>query len=143
MTHPTKRSAVYALFTRDNDILLGKRKNTGRWDGYFSPPCGGMEADESIRDALFREIKEECAVHVEDDDVSLVHVRHRKGPDWEAVQYYFQVTGWDDDIVNAEPGLCENWDWYPLDDLPRELVPHTAQVIGLWRRGVRYSQSGW
>lgn len=138
MTH----CAAYALFTRDQEILLGRRKNTGRHDGYLSPPCGRVEPGESVRQGMIREIKEETGVHVEADDLHPAHHRHRN-TGWSRHQFFFLVTGWDGEIVNAEPELCEGWEWYPYGDLPRRVVPHTAEVIGLWRRGVRYSEEGW
>lgn len=142
MTHET-RSAVYALFARDDDILLGKRQATGRWDGYFSPPCGGVEPGESILNALVREVKEETSVIIEPEDATLAHVRHRRGDGFLAVQYYFRIASWDGEIVNNEPDLCAGWEWWNLNQMPQPFVPHTAAVIGLIRRGVRYSQSGW
>jgi len=142
MTNGT-RSAAYGLFVRENEILLGKRQNTGRWDGYFSPPCGGIKPNESILDGLIREVREEMGVTIGPEDANLAHVRHRRGEGFEAVQYYFRVTAWDGEITNAEPELCEGWEWHPIDWLPQPFVPHTAAVISLIHRGVRYSQSGW
>lgn len=135
-------AAVYALFTREEEILLGRRRNTGRWDGYLSPPCGRLEVGESVRSGMIREIREETQAKVEPEDLVLTHVRHR-AEGWSRLQYYFRVTAWDGEIVNAEPDLCEGWDWYPMEDLPRDVVPHSAQVMGLCRRGVRYSEQGW
>lgn len=134
--------AVYALFTRGEEILLGRRKNTGRWDGYLSPPCGRLEVGESVRSGMIREIAEETQAKVEPDDLVLTHVRHRV-EGWSRLQFYFRVTAWDGEIFNAEPGLCEGWEWFPMEDLPRDVVPHSAQVLGLCRRGVRYSEEGW
>jgi len=142
MTNQT-RSAAYALFVRGDDILLGKRKGTGRWDGYYSPPCGGIEPGESILAGLAREIREETGVVIDPEDATLAHVRHRRGEGFEAVQYYFRVTAWDGEITNTEPGLCEGWGWWSINQMPQPFVPHTAAVIGLIHRGVRYSQSGW
>lgn len=135
-------AAVYALFTREDEILLGRRQNTGRWDGYFSPPCGKVEPGESVRDGMIREIKEETGVHVEPEDLVLTHVRHRNGGQ-ARLQFYFRVTSWDGEITNTEPDLCAGWDWYPMDDLPQKMAPHNAQVLGLCSRGVRYSEQGW
>lgn len=134
--------AAYALFTRDGKILLGRRKNTGRSDGFLSPPCGRIEPGESVRHGMIREIREETGAEVGLEDLDLAHVRHRS-TGWSTHQFYFHVTGWDGEIVNAEPGLCEGWGWYPVDGLPNDLVSRTAHAIGLWHRGVRYSEEGW
>lgn len=54
----TFRPAVYGVIIRDNKVLLSKQ-----WDGYDFPD-GGIDLDESMEQALIREVKEETGLDV-------------------------------------------------------------------------------
>jgi 8-oxo-dGTP pyrophosphatase MutT (NUDIX family) len=59
--------------TSDNRILLGKQVKGGVWDDCWHIPGGGVEKDESLKDALIREVKEETLLDVTDWEIDLVN----------------------------------------------------------------------
>ena len=60
-----KHIGAYGLVIRDNKILLIKKKG-GPYDGKLDLPGGTIEFDESIEDALKRELLEEVGIEILD-----------------------------------------------------------------------------
>lgn len=44
---------------------------------------------------------------------------------------------------NAEPSKCAKLDWFPLDMLPHNTVPYTADGISLFRAGQTFGLIDW
>lgn len=55
---------VAAVIVRDGEVLA-TRRGYGEWQGWWEFPGGKMEAGESPRDALRREIREELDAEIE------------------------------------------------------------------------------
>ena len=55
---------VAAVIVRDDEVLA-TRRGYGEWQGWWEFPGGMMEAGESPRDALRREIREELDAEIE------------------------------------------------------------------------------
>ena len=51
------KSAVHIILTKDNKILLQKRKGSKLWPGYYALPAGHIDSGENQYDALVREAK--------------------------------------------------------------------------------------
>ena len=47
------------IITKDNKILLQKRKGSKLWPGYYALPAGHIDEGETQFDALIREAQEE------------------------------------------------------------------------------------
>ena len=60
-----KHIGAYGLIIKDNKILLIK-KNGGPYDGKLDLPGGTIEFNETIEEALIRELKEEVGIDVID-----------------------------------------------------------------------------
>ena len=56
------KSAVHIILTKDNKILLQKRKGSKLWPGYYALPAGHIDSGENQYDALVREAKEELDI---------------------------------------------------------------------------------
>lgn len=56
--------AVLCMLRSDGKILLQQRVKEGDWSGLVTLPGGHVERDESIIDAVIREIREECGLTV-------------------------------------------------------------------------------
>jgi 8-oxo-dGTP diphosphatase len=60
--------SAHAVVFRDDRVLLARRAHEpsqGRW----SVPGGGIELGETIRDAVQREVREECGIEIETDRI--------------------------------------------------------------------------
>ena len=58
--------AVVAIVQRDKRVLFVQRSSASRgFAGYWTPVSGGVEAAESERQALRREVREEVALEIE------------------------------------------------------------------------------
>jgi 8-oxo-dGTP diphosphatase len=59
------RHAVVAIIERDARVLFVQRSSAARAaPGYWTPVSGSVEADETEREALVREVREEVALEV-------------------------------------------------------------------------------
>lgn len=77
------------LITDEGKLLTIKRTRPGQ-DPYWVLPGGGVEEDETLLDALARELREELAATA--DIRGLLHVLHRPGE----IQYFYlaRVRTW-------------------------------------------------
>jgi ADP-ribose pyrophosphatase YjhB (NUDIX family) len=113
---------VGAVAVADEQLLL-VRRGRGPGSGRWSIPGGRVEAGETVRDAVVREVAEETGLRVDCGD--LLGWAERIGPDHHFVILDFVVTVRDgrhpvpgDDAAEAQ--------WFPLPS-----VPELALVDGL------------
>jgi len=142
------RTAIAAyLVLRDGDkVLLSKRANTGWMDGMYSMVSGHIEADETPVQALIREAREEAGIEVRPEDLKMIHIsmRQRASKDDNAyVDFYLECTRWQGEIRNMEPEKCAGLEWFPLSQLPDNIIPVYMQVFAAIARGEMYSEDGW
>jgi hypothetical protein len=53
------------------------------------------------------------------------------------------VLAWQGEPYNAEPHKCSQIQWWPLDHLPTETYPYTAEGVNAFRLGKLFSMAGW
>lgn len=135
-------AAVYGMFRKDGKLLFGRRLNTGYMDGRLQFPSGHIEKNEDLSGALAREMKEEVGVTVEPRDLDLVFVSHRYEPSGERdyVDFYFEITKWTGEIVNAEPEKCAELTWLDEGTVSGEpdVVDYIREVMADMSRGEKY-----
>lgn len=132
MEHEHYRSlvAVYMMVINDrNEILLLRRANTGYRDGFYDMPAGHLEEGETLRQAALRELKEETGLIGSEDDLEFLELLHRMSFDRVYLDVFFQVKHWKGEAAIMEPSKCDHLAWFPLEDLPQNIVPHQHQVI--------------
>ena len=136
--------ASYLVLMKDKKILLLRRFNTGYRDGEYSFIAGHVEADETFRQAIVREAKEEAGIVVDGDKLVMAHAmqRSRAGNDADRVDLFFTVTEWQGEVTNMEPQKCDDLSWFSLDALPDNIIPYIRQVIDCIKSGKVYSESG-
>ena len=135
--------AVHLLLTRGDTILLLRRANTGFCDGFYSVPAGHVERGESATAALIREAHEEIGIKILPEDLAACLVMHRKNREAERVDFFFTAASWTGDVVNGEPGKCDDLAWFAYTDLPDNMVPYVRVAIDLPGQGSTYAEFGW
>jgi ADP-ribose pyrophosphatase YjhB (NUDIX family) len=121
-----QRIAVYALVRRADAVLLTRISARGAHPGAWTLPGGGLDHGEAPRDALAREVREECGVACQVGELLDVHDTHFEGTapsgrleDFHGVHLLFRATVADD----AEPGVAETDGttdavaWVPVADV--------------------------
>ena len=140
--------AACVILKKDNQILLHKRQNTGFQDGTYSIIGGGVDGNETVRQAAIREIKEEIGVNVKKEDLKIIHVLHTKSerpddPSGECVVFFFETEKWDGEPKNMEPEKHECIKWFDVNNLPENLMPTGKQILDKVKEGDFYSEFGW
>jgi 8-oxo-dGTP diphosphatase len=139
----TLRSAVYLLLIKEDKLLLLKRANTGWMDGYYDVPAGHIESNEPITTAMLREAKEEVDISLAKKDLIPGTVMHRKGGDFEYIDFYFIAKKWQGTPVIGEPDKCSDLNWFNLNELPDNLVPYTKKAIENYQNHISFAEFGW
>lgn len=136
-------SAVFAVMIKDGKILLQKRKNTGYCDGYYDMAASGhVEKDESMMDALIREVREEIGIHIQKDNLTFMTLIHRHGNGVIYYDGYFLVSDIQEEPYIHEPEKCEELRWFPLDALPENLIDDRYQALVCYRKNIHYYEYG-
>jgi ADP-ribose pyrophosphatase YjhB (NUDIX family) len=106
-----------ALIQRDkNEILLSLRRNTGRYDGYYTLVAGHVEQGESIKKAVIREAKEEAGILLKEENLTVACTMYRlRGS---CIDFYITADKWEGKPYNAESHRCGEIAFYPLNNLP-------------------------
>lgn len=140
--HQKANVNVYLVIVENNRVLLSLRENTGYEDGKWSLIAGNVEAGESVKQALVREAEEEVGIIIHPNDLSVLHVMHRK-TDRENVDIFMSCLKWDKKIINAEPHKCGGLTYFDLNQLPENTIPYIVEVIQNLQRKSFYSEFGW
>ncbi|WP_338673872.1 NUDIX domain-containing protein [Streptomyces sp. SCSIO 30461] len=129
----------------DGTVLLGLRHP----DSAFAPStwhvlAGHCEQENAIA-CLIREASEEAGLHIERQDVELVHVVHHIGkPKYPPrMGLFFRARTWRGEPTLREPDKCTQWRFWDPAALPDDLVPYTRLAIGKIQNGELYSETGW
>ncbi len=133
---------AYLILKQGNKILLHLRKNTGYCDGMWSLVAGHVENGESATVAMIRETHEEIGIKLSYDQIKVVHVMHRQTNRLN-VDIFFDCPLWEGNIKNCEPEKCESLEFFPMENLPVNIVDYNAVVLKAISNGEFYSELGW
>jgi ADP-ribose pyrophosphatase YjhB (NUDIX family) len=133
---------VHLILENQGRILLLQRYNTGYEDGKYSVVAGHVDGNEPARDAMCREAKEEADLLIHPNDLELRHVIHRRSEE-ERASFFFSSTRWSGQPRNAEPHKCSDLSWFPVAELPANMVGYVRHAIVQALAGNVYSEFGW
>jgi ADP-ribose pyrophosphatase YjhB (NUDIX family) len=119
---------VHLVLFRGDATLLLRRFETGWMDGYYSVIAGHMDGGETARQAMVREAAEEAGIAVEEADLRLVHLVHRRS-DTERMSLFFTTARWQGEPANREPDKCDDLAWFACSSFP-------INMVGYVRRGL-------
>lgn len=134
---------VFACHDGNGKFLFAKRgKGARNGHGLWEIPAGELEYGETIREGLFREVKEEfCAEPLDIEFMGHKEIITKDGSDtvmhWIAFEFLVQIDPKDARI--GEPEKCDAIEWRAIEDVPGELhhgTPETIQNIIAYRKRV-------
>ncbi|MBI2232341.1 MAG: NUDIX domain-containing protein [Candidatus Aenigmarchaeota archaeon] len=132
----------HLILMKDDKVLLSRRFNTGWGDGNYSVVAGHLDGNETFLQAMIREAKEEAGIEINEKDLQVVHVMHRK-TDHERIDFFIQAKNWKGELRNMEPQRCDDLGWFGINDLPENTIPYVKQAIDCIKNKVFYSEHGW
>lgn len=114
-----KTTLLFLYKPKEQKILLAMKKRSfgkGKWNGVG----GKLNEEETIKEALVRETREEINIVVNQDDltqVATLNFSFKNNPDWNQQSHVFFTEKW-----SGEPSESEemNPKWYSTDSLPFE-----------------------
>lgn len=142
-THPLPLVGVTAVIVRGDEVLLGRRSDSGR----LTPITGIVDPGEEPADAAAREAEEEAGVRIDVDRLTWVHqiprVTYDNGDQSDYLDLVFACT-W----VSGEPepvdGEMTEVGWFPIDGVDTLLDAEMAERVhaGLTSGAARFERSG-
>jgi len=138
-------STAHLFLIRDNKILLLRRFNTGFEDGKYSVVAGHIDENETARQSMIREAKEEAGIDIDIEKLDVAHVMHRKGRTKgnERIDFFFVARDWHGKPKNLEPEKCDDLQWFEFGKLPENTIPYIRQAIDSYLKNRIYSEHGW
>lgn len=112
-------SCVIILDKDQKSILLGKRKNSYK-AGLLGMPGGRIELGEAAIDTARREVKEETGLDVQ--QIEFVSTIKDFQKTHHFIHFVFVVSDYTGEPQTLEPDKCEGWEWYPISDLPKDIL---------------------
>lgn len=141
-------SAVMLMLIKNGsdgeEILLQKRKNTGFADGYYDFSASGhVEENESLKEAMCREAKEELNIIIKPEELEFVCLIHKNIGNGTYINAYFKALNWVGNPMINEPGKIEELKWFNINDLPANIVNDRVDAIKNYQNNIKYSEFGW
>ncbi len=129
------------LILEENGELLFLRQ-TKRNGGRYTLIGGNVEEKEFAREALAREAKEEADIHVEPNDLTLVHVlhRHKLQKDQTLIVLYFKAARFYGEPESLEKEKFKDVAWFSPQEMPEEVSSPTRHVLQCVKNGEIYSE---
>ncbi len=121
----TRTQLVSGIIIQNNKVLLGLRKNTEYFAGFWSLPVGHIEKNELAQDALKRELMEELGIKL----VRSTSFCIKTDEALSISNQVYRIESWSGKISNKEPELCSELAWFSLDELPDNLTSVSRDIL--------------
>ena len=135
--------AVYIILQKEGKFCLSRRANTKYMDGYLSLIAGHVDGNETAKEAMVREAKEEAGIDVKTEDLHFVGVMHRNSQDSEYIDFFFSCSKWEGEVLNTEPHKCSEIVWLASEELGDDVIPHVKKAINMMSSDEFYAEMGW
>lgn len=127
---------VHLLLLSNDQVLLGRRSNTGYGDGAYEPPSGHLDDKETVVESAVR-VAAEAGIALDPARVSLAHVMHDVSGAGR-IAFFLTADSWDGPIADAADGYSD-LAWFPLDLLPANMMDRARVAIRDFAAGARFS----
>jgi len=128
---------IHLLLLSDDEVLLGRRANTGYGDGAYEPPSGRLAERETLVEAAARIAAAQVGITLDPTRISLAHVMHDVSG---AGRMAFFLTA---DAWVGEPGTAafsySDFGWFPLCELPANMIDRARVAVRNFAAGARFS----
>ncbi len=122
---------VAVIIKKNEKVLLGKRKNA-HGAGTWALPGGHLEFNETIENCAEREVYEETGLYIKNirygaytNDIFTEEQKHY-------ITLFVTAEYSHGDCKVKEPHKCEQWEWFPWNDLPK---PRFLPLENLLKQG--------
>ncbi|KAF7808948.1 nudix hydrolase 1 [Senna tora] len=110
------------------------RRRTSIADSTFALPGGHLEFGESLEECAIREVKEETGMEIEKAEILTVTNNvflEEPKPRHYVIIFLRAMLPAESELVpeNAEPNLCDGWDWYEWGNLPKPLLGPLERLV--------------
>ena len=132
---------IHLLLVSGGDLLLGRRANTGYGDGAYEPPSGRLAERETLVEAAVRVAAAQVGIALDPACVSLAHVLHDVSGAGR-MAFFLTADGWDGDpsaVPLAGAGSYSDFGWYPLTELPANMIDRARVAVRNYAAGARFS----
>jgi 8-oxo-dGTP diphosphatase len=132
---------VHLLLVSGGDLLLGRRANTGYGDGAYEPPSGRLAERETLVEAAVRVAAAQVGIALDPARMSLAHVLHDVSGAGR-MAFFLTADGWDGDtsqVPLAGAGSYSDFGWYPLTELPANMIDRARVAVRNYAAGARFS----
>ncbi|EGO64595.1 NUDIX hydrolase [Acetonema longum] len=123
---------VAGILIQEDRILLGRRSQSSTYPGLWCIPCGYVEYEEEVREALKREFGEETGLRIEPQNVFAV-LSNFHNPACHTVGIWFIVTQTGGSLTAGDD--LDQAAFFSLDAIPPLAFPTDATVIDMLAKG--------
>lgn len=125
------------LYDRGRVLLLRQTKPNG---GNYSLVGGTIEEKERAKQTLVRESFEEAGIRIQEEDLTLVHVLHKRRAGKHRMVLYFKAYRYTGTVKARELKKFRGVEWFPLDQLPENLTDTVRHVLKAYRDGLLFTE---
>ena len=111
---------LLALVNEKNEVLISLRKNKKEYDGYWEYPGGKVEEDETLEQAIIREIKEEINLEISKNCVAPLTFAVDQHGGSETILFLYICRKWEGSITSL---LDQKIKWVKPIDLAQYEMP--------------------
>lgn len=117
-------SSIYLIIKNENgEMLLQRRQGTKLWSGFLALPAGHVDEGENVYYAAIREAREELNIKISEENIIDTFVVNRRNKSLLPYFYvYFEINGYEGEIIINEPEKCSELKWCSIEKLPEDII---------------------
>ncbi|MGH3280082.1 MAG: hypothetical protein ACRDNW_13225 [Trebonia sp.] len=133
---------IHLLLLSNGGLLLGRRANTGYGDGAYEPPSGRLAERETLVEAAVWVAAVQVGIALDPARMTLAHVLHDVSGAGRMAFFLtqdFPATGGLTGPAGGPGGSYSDFGWYPLADLPANMIDRARVAVRNYAAGARFS----